>query len=56
LNHYLGLLILALAVTSVFTFISGEAENRRTRYFLTMLAYMAVGSLLVAWVMRFIPW
>jgi hypothetical protein len=55
-NHYLGLLILSLAITSIFTFISAEAENRRLRYFLTMFGYLAAGSLLAAWLMRFIPW
>ncbi len=56
MNHYLSLVILALAVTSVFTAISREAEKKRLRYFVTMLGYMVVGSLAAAWLMYFIPW
>jgi len=56
MNHYVSLVIIALVVTSLFTAISKEAENRRARYFLTMIGYMVAGSLVVGWVMFFIPW
>ncbi len=56
MNHYVSLLVFSLTVASLFTAISKEAENRRTRYFLKMLGYMIVGSLLAGWLMYFIPW
>ncbi len=56
MNHYISLVILAFGVTSVFTAISREAEKNRLKYFLTMIGYMVVGSLLAAWLMYFIPW
>jgi len=55
-NHYISLLIVSLAVSTVFSLISKEAENRRIRYFTVMLAYMVAGSLMAAWLMYFIPW
>lgn len=56
MNHYLSLVIFSLIVASLFTAISKEAENRRPRYFLTMLGWMVVGSLLAGWLMYFVPW
>lgn len=56
MNHYVSLLIFSLMVTSVFTAISKEAEDRRARYFVTMLGYMVVGSVIAGWLMYFIPW
>ncbi len=56
MNHYVSLVIFSLTVASLFTAISKEAEDRRTRYFLTMLGWMIVGSLLAGWLMYFIPW
>jgi hypothetical protein len=56
MNHYVSLVVFSVIVASLFTTISKEAENRRTRYFLIMLGWMAVGSLLAAWLMYFIPW
>lgn len=56
MNHYISLLVFSLTVTCIFTAVSKEAEDRRMRYFLTMLGYMVIGSLLAGWLMYFIPW
>ena len=56
MNHFVSLVIFSLIVTSVFTAISEEAENRRLRYFLVMLAWMIPGSFAAGWLMSFIPW
>jgi len=56
MNHFVSLVIFSLIVTSVFTAISQEAEKRRLRYFLIMLAWMIPGSLAAAWLMSLVPW
>jgi uncharacterized membrane protein len=55
-NHFLGLIILSLCIATVFVIVNRERKQDRVRYFLRLLAYMIVGSLLFAWVMYFIPW
>lgn len=55
MNHFLGLLILSLCIATVFSLINRTDSKERFRYFLTLMAYMVVGSLLFAWLMYLIP-
>ena len=54
MNHYLGLIILSVCIASVFTLITKDTSEERIRYFLSLLAYMILGSLAAGWVMFFI--
>ncbi len=56
MNHFVMLVILSLAVATVFALISKETRQEQLRYFLTLLLYMVVGSFVGAWVMSAIPW
>lgn len=56
MNHFLMLVIISLAVALVFTLISKENRSEQMRYFLKMILYMVIGSLIGAWVMSAIPW
>ena len=56
MSHYLGLLIISLCVATAFTLLNREGTKEQTKYFLTLMGYMVVGSLLAAWVMYYIPW
>ena len=51
MNHYVGLLILAVCIAVVFTLIAGESKEERLRYFVKLTAYMALGSFVAAWTM-----
>ena len=55
MNHYVALLILSVCVATVFTFISRDHTRDRIRYFLRLLAYMVVGSFVMAWIMYAVP-
>ncbi len=54
MNHYLSLIVLSLCIASVFTLITKDTPEERIRYFLSLLAYMILGSLATGWVMVFI--
>jgi uncharacterized membrane protein YfcA len=56
MNHFVMLAILSLAVAIVFTLITKEDSREQIKYFLKLLLYMVIGSLLGAWVMSAIPW
>ena len=56
MSHYFGLLIISLCIATAFTLLNRESARERTKYFLTLIGYMVVGSLLFAWVMYSIPW
>ncbi len=56
MNHFSGLIILALGVATVFALIAKENRREQWRYFFKLLAYMILGSLAGAWVMSAIPW
>jgi hypothetical protein len=56
MNHFLGLLILSVCVATAFTLLNQEDSRERTRYFLKLMCYMVVGSLVGAWAMSLIPW
>lgn len=56
MNHFLGLVVLALTVCAVFALISKESREERLRYFLSLLGYMILGSLIAAWIMYPFPW
>lgn len=55
MNHFVGLLLLAICISLVFAGISKDSMRDRIRYFLVLMAYMAVGSLVASWVMAAIP-
>lgn len=55
MNHFLGLAILSLCVASVFALLNRSDRKERFRYFLTLMGYMLVGSLLFSWLMYFLP-
>ncbi len=50
------LIVLSLAIAVVFTLISKDTARERARYFLTMILYMVVGSLVGSWLMSALPW
>lgn len=56
MNHSWGMIILAVSVATVFAMIMKEDTEQRIRYFLSLVAYMIVGSLIAAWIMYPIPW
>ncbi|UCF37189.1 MAG: hypothetical protein JSU96_20780 [Acidobacteriota bacterium] len=51
MNHFLGLLILSLCIATVFSLVNRSETTERIKYFLTLMGYMVVGSLLFAWLM-----
>ena len=51
MNHYVGLLITSFCIATVFSLIARETGKERIRYFLKLMLYMAVGSLMTAWLM-----
>ena len=55
MNHFLGLLVLSVCIATIFSLINKSGSKERIRYFLTLMAYMVVGSLLFAWLMYLIP-
>jgi uncharacterized membrane protein len=56
MNHLHGMVLLALSIGVVFTMINKEEKRERTRYFLSMTAYLILGSLAAVWLMQLIPW
>lgn len=56
MNHYGALVLLSVSVAAVFAMIMKESRKERIRYFLSLAAYMILGSLIVAWIMFPIPW
>lgn len=56
MNHFLGLIVLALCISLVFAAISKDSQKERIRYFLVLMGYMVIGSLLASWVMAAVPW
>ncbi len=56
MNHFNGLIILTIGIAAVFAVINKDNAGERIRYFLSLLGYMVVGSLIAVWVMHFIPW
>lgn len=56
MNHFVMLVILSLAIATVFTLVTKQAKSEQLRYFSKMLLYMVVGSLVAGWVMSAIPW
>jgi hypothetical protein len=55
-NHYVGVLIMSVCISAVFTLITKGTREERILYFLKLMAYMVLGSLLAAWAMYGIPW
>ena len=55
MNHYVGILIMSICVATVFTLIARDTREERIRYFLKLVVYMAIGSLVVAWIMYIMP-
>ncbi len=55
MNHYIAISILSVCIATVFTLITKETKEERTRYFLKLLGYMVVGSFAVAWIMYLVP-
>ena len=55
MSHFVGLVLLSLAVAVVFTFINYSDPRARFIYFFKLLAAMVLGSLVFAWLMYFIP-
>jgi len=56
MNHFTGLIVLALCIATVFALIAKEDGHARIRYFFKLMAYMILGSLAGAWVMSALPW
>lgn len=56
MNHFLGLMLLALCISLVFAAITKETQRERVRYFFVLMGYMVVGSLVASWIMSFVPW
>ena len=56
MNHLLGLVLLALSIGIVFAMINKEETRERVRYFLSLSAYLILGSLAAVWLMQLIPW
>ncbi len=56
MNHYLSLLIVSLCIAAVFAMVTKEDTNERFHYFLMLLTYMVLGSLVAAWIMSWVPW
>jgi hypothetical protein len=54
-NHFVALLVLSFCVATVFALINRSGTEERVKYFLTLIGYMVVGSLVFAWIMSFIP-
>ncbi len=56
MNHLAGLVLLALSIGIVFAMINQEGRRERVRYFLSLSAYLILGSLAAVWLMQLIPW
>ena len=56
MNHFFMLIVISLCIAVVFALISHERRDEQTRYFIKLLLYMVVGSVIGGWVMSAIPW
>ena len=56
MNHLIGLILLAVSIGIVFAMINKEETGERVRYFLSLTAYLILGSLAAVWLMQLIPW
>lgn len=55
MTHYWVLVILAACVAAIFAMVMKETREEIIRYFLSLVAYMILGSLIVAWIMYSVP-
>lgn len=55
MNHFLGLILLSVAVAVVFTLLNYQDTRNRLIYFFKLIAAMVFGSLVFAWLMYYIP-
>ena len=55
LNHFVSLVVLSIVIATVFSMLNRSERRERLRYFLMLLGYMVAGSLVVAWIMYFLP-
>lgn len=56
MNHFAGLILLALCIGVVFAMINKEDTRDRVRYFLSLAGYLILGSVAAVWLMQLIPW
>lgn len=56
MNHFYGLVFMSLSIGVVFALINKDSLHERFGYFLSLMAYMIIGSLLAVWLMQVIPW
>ncbi|MEJ2080428.1 MAG: hypothetical protein P8Z74_20940 [Acidobacteriota bacterium] len=55
MNHFVSLVILSIVLATVFSLLNRAERRERLRYFFMLLGYMVVGSLIVSWIMYFLP-
>ena len=55
MNHFIGLIIISIVVSAVFSLLNRSEVREQISHFFLLLGYMVVGSLLVAWLMYFLP-
>ncbi len=55
MNHFVSLIIMSIVIATVFSLLNRSERNERMRYFFMLLGYMVVGSLVVSWIMYFLP-
>lgn len=55
MNHFVSLVIMSVVIATVFSLLNRSGRSERLRYFFMLLSYMVVGSLVVAWIMYFLP-
>ncbi len=55
MTHYWVLVILAASVAVIFAMAMKETWKEIFRYFLSLVAYMILGSLIAAWIMYSVP-
>jgi len=54
-NHFVGLLILSTCIATAFALLNRSSARSRVQYFLKLMVYMVIGSLVFAWIMYLIP-
>jgi hypothetical protein len=54
-NHFIGLIIISIMISAVFSLLNRDEAKEQIRHFFLLLGYMVVGSLIVAWIMYFLP-
>ena len=55
MNHFITLIIISICIAGVFSLVNKEQKQERIRYFLILLAYMILGSLVFSWLMYLVP-